>query len=106
MRKYDRATEVRQGCAGLKIEVVTLHSYRHAWAERALKCGYLERFAQQTLGTTPRRASRLLEPRRSDRLSLDHQEYHEPDYINWVTQRTTGDASIATRLLARFYIND
>jgi len=29
---------------------VSLHSYRHAWAERALKCGYPERFAQQALG--------------------------------------------------------
>jgi hypothetical protein len=29
---------------------VTLHSYRYAWAERALKCGYPERFAQQALG--------------------------------------------------------
>ena len=25
-------------------------SYRYAWAERALKCGYPERFAQQALG--------------------------------------------------------
>jgi hypothetical protein len=33
--------------AGLKIEGVTLHSYRDAWAERALRCGYPERFAQQ-----------------------------------------------------------
>jgi hypothetical protein len=24
--------------------------YRYAWAERALKCGYPERFAQQALG--------------------------------------------------------
>ncbi len=29
---------------------MTLHSYRYAWAERALKCGYPERFAQQALG--------------------------------------------------------
>jgi integrase len=29
---------------------VSLHSYRYAWAERALKCGYPERFAQQALG--------------------------------------------------------
>jgi hypothetical protein len=29
---------------------VTLHSYRYAWAERALQCGYPERFAQQALG--------------------------------------------------------
>jgi len=50
LRPCDRATEFRQRCAGLEIEGVTLHSYRYAWAERALKCGYPERFAQQALG--------------------------------------------------------
>jgi len=34
----------------LEILGVSLHSYRYAWAERALKCGYPERFAQQALG--------------------------------------------------------
>jgi integrase len=34
----------------LEISGVSLHSYRYAWAERALKCGYPERFAQQALG--------------------------------------------------------
>ena len=38
------------GALGLEIKGVTLHSYRYAWAERALKCGYPERFAQQALG--------------------------------------------------------
>jgi hypothetical protein len=33
-----------------KIAGVSLHSYRYAWAERALKCGFPERFAQQALG--------------------------------------------------------
>ena len=50
VRPGDRATEFKQRCDGLKIENVTLHSYRYAWAERALKCGYPERFAQQALG--------------------------------------------------------
>lgn len=50
VRPGDRATEFRQRCAGLKISGVTLHSYRYAWAERALKCGFPERFAQQALG--------------------------------------------------------
>jgi len=50
VRAGDRATEFRQRCDGLKIKGVTLHSYRYAWAERALKCGYPERFAQQALG--------------------------------------------------------
>ncbi len=50
VRAGDRATEFRQRCAGLEISGVTLHCYRYAWAERALKCGFPERFAQQALG--------------------------------------------------------
>ena len=45
-----RATEFKQRCDGLGISGVSLHSYRYAWAERALKCGFPERFAQQALG--------------------------------------------------------
>ena len=50
VRAADRATEFRQRCQGLGITGVTLHSYRYAWAERAKKCGYPERFAQEALG--------------------------------------------------------
>jgi len=50
VRAGDRATEFKQRCDGLEICGVSLHSYRYAWAERALKCGYPERFAQQALG--------------------------------------------------------
>jgi integrase len=50
VRPSDRATEFKQRCEGLRIKGVTLHSYRYAWAERALQCGYPERFAQQALG--------------------------------------------------------
>jgi integrase len=50
VRSGDRATEFGQRCAGLGIKGVTLHSYRYAWAERARKCGYPERFAQEALG--------------------------------------------------------
>jgi integrase len=50
VRAGDRATEFKQRCDGLGIENVSLHSYRYAWAERALKCGYPERFAP----TSPR----------------------------------------------------
>jgi len=39
VRAGHRATEFKQRCAGLEIKGVTLHSYRNAWAERALKCG-------------------------------------------------------------------
>ncbi len=50
VRAGDRATEFKQRCEGLKRKGVSLHSYRYAWAERALQCGYPERFAQQALG--------------------------------------------------------
>jgi len=50
VRAGDRSTEFHQRCVGLGISGVSLHSYRYAWAERALKCGYPERFAQQALG--------------------------------------------------------
>jgi integrase len=45
-----RAKDFKRRCAGLNIKGVTLHSYRYAWAERALKAGYPERFAQAALG--------------------------------------------------------
>jgi integrase len=50
VRAGDRATEFKQRCQGLEIHGVTLHSYRYAWAERARKAGYPERFAQEALG--------------------------------------------------------
>ena len=50
VRAGDRATEFKQRCVGLGIHGVSLHSYRYAWAERARKAGYPERFAQDALG--------------------------------------------------------
>ncbi|MGD0061760.1 MAG: tyrosine-type recombinase/integrase [Verrucomicrobiia bacterium] len=50
VRAGDRATEFKQRCGGLGIWGVSLHSYRYAWAERAKKAGYPERFAQEALG--------------------------------------------------------
>jgi integrase len=50
VRSCDRATEFKQRCRGLRIEGVTLHSYRYSWAERARQCGYPERMAQEALG--------------------------------------------------------
>jgi len=50
VRESDRATEFKQRCTGLEIAGVTLHSYRYSWAERALTCGFPERFAQVALG--------------------------------------------------------
>jgi integrase len=50
VQSKDRANEFRQRCQGLGIKGVSLHSYRYAWAERARKAGYPERFAQEALG--------------------------------------------------------
>jgi integrase len=46
----DRAAEFRRRCKILKIDGVSLHCYRYAWAERAFENGYPERFAQAALG--------------------------------------------------------
>ena len=45
VRSGDRATAFHQRIARLSIKGVSLHSYRYAWAERAKKAGYPERFA-------------------------------------------------------------
>jgi integrase len=45
-----RSAEFRRRCRILKIEGVTLHSYRYAWAARAKQLGMPERFAQGALG--------------------------------------------------------
>jgi integrase len=45
-----RAAEFRRRCRVAGITGVSLHSYRHAWAQRAKACGYPQRFAQEALG--------------------------------------------------------
>ncbi len=50
MREAHRSTEFARACRRLKINGITLHSYRYAWAERARTCGYPERFVQEALG--------------------------------------------------------
>ena len=45
-----RSAEFYRRCKLLRIEGISLHSYRYAWAERAKTCGYPERFAQAALG--------------------------------------------------------
>jgi integrase len=50
VRAGDRATEFKQRCGLVGVQGVSLHSYRYAWAERARKCGYPQRFAQEALG--------------------------------------------------------
>ncbi|HEV3099380.1 MAG TPA: tyrosine-type recombinase/integrase [Candidatus Udaeobacter sp.] len=49
-----RAAEFRRRCLVAGITGVSLHSYRHAWAQRAKACGYPQRFAQVALGHSSR----------------------------------------------------
>jgi integrase len=49
-----RSAEFRRRCRLLKLNGVSLHSYRYAWAERARACGYPERWAQNALGHNSR----------------------------------------------------
>ncbi|HWB60948.1 MAG TPA: tyrosine-type recombinase/integrase [Chthoniobacteraceae bacterium] len=49
-----RAAEFRRRCRILGIQGVSLHSYRHSWAQRAKACGYPQRFAQEALGHSSR----------------------------------------------------
>jgi integrase len=46
----DRSAEFCRRCRLLKITGISLHSYRHGWAERAEQAGMPERYAQAALG--------------------------------------------------------
>jgi integrase len=46
----NRSAEFRRRCRLVGVQGVSLHSYRHAWAQRAKACGYPQRFAQAALG--------------------------------------------------------
>ncbi len=50
----NRATRFQKRCKALKIDGVTLHSYRYAWAERAKTAGMPEREAMGHLGHNSR----------------------------------------------------
>jgi integrase len=49
-----RSAEFRRRCRVAGVDGVSLHSYRHAWAQRAKACGYPQRFAQEALGHSSR----------------------------------------------------
>src|SRR5207253_3986259 len=49
-----RSAEFRRRCRVARIDGISLHSYRHAWAQRANACGYPQRFAQEALGHNSR----------------------------------------------------
>jgi integrase len=45
-----RSAEFSRRCRVAGLDGISLHSYRHAWAQRAKACGYPQRFAQEPLG--------------------------------------------------------
>lgn len=49
-----RSAEFCRRCRVAGIKGVSLHSYRHSWAQRAKACGYPQRFAQEALGHSSR----------------------------------------------------
>ena len=49
-----RAWHFKKRCRASGVKGVTLHSYRYAWAERAARLGYPERWAQVALGHNSR----------------------------------------------------
>ncbi len=49
-KESDRGKAFIRRCKLVGVSGVSLHSYRHAWAERAKAAGYPERFAQEALG--------------------------------------------------------
>jgi integrase len=49
-----RSAEFTRRCRVAGIHGVSLHSYRHAWAQRAKACAYPQRFAQEALGHNSR----------------------------------------------------
>ena len=71
-----RAKEFNRRCKGLGIRGVSLHSYRYAWAERAKKAGYPERFAQLALGHSSKAVHRAYAKKAQVRLPA-LEEYEE-----------------------------
>lgn len=49
-----RSTEFSRRCRIAGVSGVSLHCYRHSWAQRAKSCGYPQRFAQDALGHSSR----------------------------------------------------
>jgi integrase len=95
LHEKHRAKEFNRRCVGLGIEGVTLHSYRYAWAERARKCGYPERFAQEALGHNSKAVHRSYAKRAQVRLpSLEKYERSTPEENVIPMNVQTGTATV------------
>lgn len=82
VKSKDRANEIRQRWHGMGIKGVSLHSYRHAWAERARKAGYPRRPAEEALGHN----SKAVSVKRSSqtRWAVELRWLHEPFSLPWM----------------------
>ena len=58
LHERHRSKQFSKRLATVGITGVSLHSYRYAWAERAMESGYPERFAMQALGHTSKAVHR------------------------------------------------
>jgi integrase len=79
MHEKHRAKEFKRRCLGLGIKGITLHSDRYSWAERAKKCGYPERFAQEALGHNSKAVHRAYA--RNAQVHVPSLEAYEKAYV-------------------------
>lgn len=56
-----RSAEFYRRCRVAGVAGVSVHSYRHAWAQRAKICGYPQRFAQEAWAITAAQCMRLMQ---------------------------------------------
>ena len=96
LKDKDRAAEFRRRCRILKIEGISLHSYRYAWAERARSIGYPERFAQEALGHNSKAVHRAYAKRASVKIpSLEEYEEKARKSLDAAADHLTAVDSVA-----------
>lgn len=92
MDEKHRASRFQRACRRVKVTGISLHSYRYAWAERARKAGYPERFAQEALGHTSKAVHRAYA--KKAKVELPPLEDYEEKIIHL---NTTPDAEVTGR---------
>jgi integrase len=78
MDEKHRASLFQRACRREGVIGISLHSYRYAWAERAKKVGYPERFAQQALGHNSKAVHRAYA--KKAQVTLPPLEQYEREY--------------------------
>lgn len=87
MDEKHRASLFQRSCRRVGVTGVSLHSYRYAWAERAKKAGYPERFAQMALGHTSKAIHRAYA--KNAHVVLPPLEEYEQEYERKVVPLTS-----------------